>query len=451
MNEADPGEVITGCDAEYNHKDRLSASEYFDCLCKVVAWGCIGMTRTCLVSLYSNGNVLAAISAVRWYNSQRHPNEDLSIVTVVNTPGLPGVIVRESGKTLTKIMASQGWPEPIFLTDQDMADFAPSLHKLTPYQEALRRFRKKLGIEHIDEIYYAHDIHGQVPGLAMNAFPEAGRILFGDGLGSVYNKVYHLALANGASREQARRALKRGYYFQPRMIKRVLPDFLTDMFLGKAQPFQADKAVLILPMDHTGNTLNNIELIVVPRHQVQKMIADCEKYLTRLAEYTRELLASQPPPYSLILLENISDANMTTPENEVSLYEESIRSHVPHKTTVFIKGHPLATAPIDEMLRSRLALDYFPNVISHEFTRYPIELWSELINACQVLSISYGSVTLTYLYGTPVVYDLNDSLIEKYIKPAFRESFRDADILYRGQLANLANWDGQSVLWKGSV
>lgn len=213
MSEADPGEVVTGCDAEYNHKDRLSDSEYFDCLCRIVAWGCIGMTRACLVSLYSNGNVLAAISAVRWYNSQRHPNEDVSLVTMVNTPGLPSVIVHESGKTITKIIASQGWPEPIFLNDQDMADFAPSFRNLIPYHEALRRFRKKLGIEHIDEIYYAHDIHGRVPELAMNAFPEAERILFGDGLGSVYNKVYHLALVNGASREQARRALKEGILF----------------------------------------------------------------------------------------------------------------------------------------------------------------------------------------------------------------------------------------------
>lgn len=119
------------------------------------------MTRTCLVSLYGNGNVLAAISAVRWYNIQKHANEDVKVVTVVNTLGLSDVIMRESGKSITRIFASQGWSEPIFLNDQDMAEFVPSFHNMITYSKALLRFRKKLDIEHIDEIYYAHDIGGR--------------------------------------------------------------------------------------------------------------------------------------------------------------------------------------------------------------------------------------------------------------------------------------------------
>jgi hypothetical protein len=256
---------------------------------------------------------------------------------------------------------------------------------------------------------------------------------------------------SGASLDQARQALRTGRHFPVRSLKRALFNRLTDVLLGKPQPYQADKAVLILPMDQTGNCLNDMELIVVPKQQVQKIISDCQNSIPELVEYSRVLLASGPPPYIIILLENISDANLTTLEKEVSLYEENIRSHVSPKATVFIKGHPLSIAPVDEMLSHRLGTDYFPRVISHEFARYPIELWSGLVRACQVISIAYSNITLAYLYDVPVIYALNNSLIEKYIKPVFWDSFRDADLLYRGQLANLKNWDGQSVLWKGSV
>jgi len=409
------------------------------------------MTRTCLVSLYGNSHVLAALSAVRWYSLQRHGDEDIKVVTVVNTPGFSDVIMRERGETLTQIIASQGWPKPILLNDQDMTEFARSFHKKLTYREILRRFRRKLGVEHIDEIYYAHDIGGRVPELVMNAFPEAERIIFGDGMGSLYNKTYHLALSSGASLSQARQALRTRNNFAFRSIRRILIRRLVDLLLGSPQPYQADKAVLILPMDQTGDCLDDMELIVVPKQQVQKIISDCQNSIPELVEYSRGLLAGEPPPYVLILLANISDGNFTSLENEVKLYEEIIRRHVTPKTTLFIKGHPLSVAPLDEMLSIRLSTDYFPRVISHKFARYPIELWSELVGDCKVISIAYSNISLAFLYNVPVVFPFDDALIEKYISPKYWDFYKDADRLYRGQLANLEKWDGQSVLWKGSV
>jgi hypothetical protein len=409
------------------------------------------MTRTCLVSLYGNSNVLAALSAVRWYSLQKHGDEDIKVVTVMNTPGFSDVIMRKSGETLTQIIASQGWPKPILLNDQDMTEFSQSIHNLVTYREILRRFRRKIGVEHVDEIYYAHDIGGLVPGLAMNAFPKAERIIFGDGLGSIYNKVYHMALVNGASLDQARQALKTGRHFPARSLKRILFNRLTDVLLGSPRPYQADKAVLILPMDQTGNSLDTQELLIVPKQQVQKIIADCQKTLSELAVYIMGLLSGAPPPYFLILLANISDGNFTSLENEVKLYEEIIRLHAPPKATVFIKGHPLSVAPVDEILCDHLRPEYSPRVISHIFARYPIEFWSELVSACTVISVAYSNISLAFLYDVQVVFPFNDTLIEKYIHQKYWDFYRDADRLYRGQLANLKKWDGQSVLWRGSV
>ncbi|MCX6056679.1 MAG: hypothetical protein NTW69_00790 [Chloroflexi bacterium] len=367
--------------------------------------------------------------------------------------------MQETLDILTRMIVSHGWSPPILLDDQDMSEFSGSSAGGTvSYREVLRRFRCKLGVNHVDEIYYAHDIGGRVPELTMNAFPMAERIMFGDGLGSVYNKTYHMALVTGASLEQARQALRKKHQvqgakrrFSLRGIRSFVKKLIRDKWLGSPKPFQADKAVLILPMDQTGTSLEGMELIVVPKQQVQEVIAECQNNLPDLVEYIAGLLADGPRPFYLILLANIADGNLTSKENETGLYEEIIRRHVPPQSAVFIKGHPLSVMPVDEMLCERLAGDYFPKVLPHKFSRYPIELWSDLIGACTVIGVSYSVISLAFLYDIRVVFPFDDALIEKYIPSRFWGFYKDADRLYRGQLENLKDWDGRSVLWEGHI
>jgi hypothetical protein len=138
-------------------------------------------------------------------------------------------------------------------------------------------------------------------------------------------------------------------------------------------------------------------------------------------------------------------------EREVALYEEMLRRNAPHAATVIVKEHPLSIAPIGEVLAQRLTPHYTVRRVSSDFHRYPVELWSDLVEACQVISMSYCSISLTFLYDKRVIYPIETSLIEEYIPPRFWDSYKNADALYRGQLANLATWDGQTVLWRGSV
>lgn len=409
------------------------------------------MTRTCLVSLYGNGNVLAAMSAVRWYNALRYPDEKVEVVTVVNTPGISAAIIKESGDITTRIISSQGWPEPIFISDQEIGLYTPSLSGRVTVPSAIKKFKQRIHLEKVDEIFYAHDIGGAVPGLAMNAFPEAERILFGDGLGSIYNKIYHLALINGASIEEAKRAVRENSKPERGSIKKRLLGFVKGLLLGRLHPYQADKAVLVLPMDQTGTSLLDVELIVVPKKIVQTIIEECQKALPDLVAYTRQIIQRTTPPHALILLENLTDANLSTAEKEVDFYEEVIREHVPINGTILIKAHPLSKAPIHEILQSRLQSDYHSEVIPSSFSRYPIELWSDFIAECEIIGIAYGNVTLSYLYNKETVFALTGPMIERFIAPKFWGSFKDAALLYGGQLTNMKHWDGCSLLWKGSV
>lgn len=398
------------------------------------------MSRSCLVHVYGNSSVLSALCAVKWYGLQRHGSERANVVTLVHNPGLSDALTNQSGAIVERLTASQGWSKPVVLTAGEMAGIIRA-GRLTTYRAVLRRFREKISVDHFDEIYYSHDLSGRVVELVMNAYPDAVRITFGDGLGQIYDRRY-LTLAGGTQQG--------GQTFSPRHVLNVLKTRIRLGLLGGPRFLQASKAVLTLPMDHAGDILDDKELFVIPKKLVLEIISDCNRENPELEQYSQGLLSSTPALRFLVLLSNLSDGHFTSIEREVAMYEEMVRHHAPQGAAVFIKVHPLSVAPLDEMLRSRLQADYTVQTVSREFNRYPIELWSGLISACQVITITSCVVSLSFLYDRPVIYPVGSSWVERYILPPFWDYFKDGDRLYRGQLANLPTWDGRSVLWRGS-
>ena len=283
----------------------------------------------------------------------------------------------------------------------------------------------------------------------MNAFPNAQRITFGDALGSIYDAELHLRLASGISVDSAKK-IRLGVKTRIKLgIKKVIKLTLGLLF-GFPRNFQATEALLIIPMDQTGECLKEMKLVVVPKKHVLGLIEQCEKSFGRLSHYEDQLLSHSHGQSALILLENISDGNFISQENELTVYEELIRKTVPKHSTVFIKAHPLSIAPINDKLALRLKNDYSPFLISNEFSRVPIELWTSLVKKCQIISISYSCISLSFLFDLDIVYPFGVKIIEKYFPQKFWDSYRNADQLYRGQLEKLKNWDGNGVLWKGS-
>ena len=410
------------------------------------------MSRSCLVSLFGPGNVLAALSAVKWYGVQRHGEDEPQVVTLLHNPGLSGDAVQESAQVVERVLTGQGWAKPLVLTMAEMAELVRAGERTT-YRQILDRFRKRIGVGRFDEVYYAHDVVGRAAELAMNAYPKAERITFGDALGSVYDKQYHLALAQGRSAEQDRptktwQVLRSA--LRPREVFAKGQTILKHRLLGKPQPFQADKAVLILPMDQTGDCLENKELFVVPKKVVLEIISACQRSLSDLAEYSRKVLNDTSAPHFLILLENWSEGHFISFENEVEMYEEIVHRYVPPGATVLLKAHPFSVAPLDEVLSDRLSSSYRTLAIAGKYRRYPMELWGDFVAVCHIITLSYCSVSLSYLYDKQMIYPMDESLIERYLPQPLWESYKNADSLCRGQLTSLASWDGQSVLWKGS-
>lgn len=402
-----------------------------------------------LVSVFGPGNVMAALSAVRWRESQQGRDTVGGVVTIVHTPGLPATAATESAVVVERLISSQGWETPMVLTDGDVDGIVQGANH-SPYREVLRRFRQRVGREHFDEVYFAHDVVGRLPELAMNAYPNAERITYGDALGSVYDKRYHLALATGTSPTEGTRP-RRGWLtaLVRNGVKSVRRN-ATRIALGAPLTLQATSAILVLPMDQTGDCLSGKQLWVVPKSVVQSIIADCNRAVPELRLHTQDLLAGTPQPRYLILLENLSDGGFTSLEREAALYEGVVRSHAAAGATIVIKEHPQAVAPIGDVLARRIETEYVVRKLAPALRRHPVELWEDLVRSCQPISISYPCISLRFLYGRRVIYPVDDNLIETYFPPEYWKSYMNADRLYRGQMASLDAWDGKSILWRGT-
>jgi len=208
----------------------------------------------------------------------------------------------------------------------------------------------------------------------------------------------------------------------------------------------ADRAMLVLPLDLSGDYLVDKTLVIVPREQVLAVIQQAQIALDKLNQYIEQLLAPLTETPFLLLMGNLTDAEMTSFTQEVDMYEAIVRQHVPVGRHVFLKAHPLSVAPVATQVSERLRGDYTPVLLEHEFALYPIELWQTLVTACRTISISYSSISLTYLYQVPMIHALTDTLIQQYFKPEYHDFYQRFNTLYCQIFEQLPDWDGRSIL-----
>lgn len=407
------------------------------------------VSRSCLVSIHGSGNVLAALAAVSHFGEHHGLGEPTRVVTVVHVPTDDRQAATEIGSMVERLIASRGWPAPIVLTIAEVLALTPDGRS---YRRSLAGFRELVGSDPFDEVYYAHDFVNRVPELMMNAFPAAHRITFGDSLGFVFNGRYLVAQVLGASREEARESVRQAARNDSLSPFRQAIRWVRRQLSMEPKPCQARFAVLILPMDHTGDYLADKELLVVPRRTALEIIAKCESAIPEIAEYGRGLRNETNPPRYLLVLENDVEANMMSLDAAVGMYEHAVRRNAPAGSAIFIKPHPLAVEPIAESIARRLDAEYAPRVLSPELMRCPLELWKTLLEGCEVITpLSSCYITLSYLYDKSVLLASGREWIEEFFPPRTWEYLAEVDQRYRDMVAAMATWDGRSVLWSGNL
>lgn len=318
------------------------------------------------------------------------------------------------------------FPE-ITLWMPEPAEIAASISQSHRVMNKARWLRDRFGADAFHEIYFSSDVTGDfTPQSCFQAFPEAERISYGDAMGIGYTlKSFEKELFRNNSLQYALTHPQN--YFRNHMVwlkrRLTLP--------MPWQRLEATTSCMILPCDQYGDFLPGKKQVEVPFAIVQqvldKLSAAIEK--TGIIAPLLEQIKDEAQPY-MLLLGSFSESRLCSAKEEISLYQDVISEHIPEGALIILKPHPASRAEKLAELAKILNGRYRTLVVDNEINDIPIELLPDLVKPCNVLSFSYSSVSLGYLYGTTLLHVMTDYLISKHISPANRKWMKDGNDLY---------------------
>lgn len=385
-----------------------------------------GDGKTSLLCLYYPQQLLPALAAVLSFRRHRGTVPTAPLHVFVWNPGTTECSVRERrAKSFRILLADFPWATLVF---PDQREVQTRLSHNAKVRGKAAYLRQKFGDDTIDAIYYAHDISADfIAQSAMQAFPSAARICFGDALGVVYGNDYFTALTYPLGR--VAQAIR-----QPALTLRNLLFRLKRAWTlpPRDQRLDAGYVVPILPCDPGGDFFAGKQLLQTEDaslfqvlHTLSAAVEDC---LTRCGEAP----ALRRPPFFVMLLGSYSESRLSTEAQELQLYVEVARRHVPAGGRIFLKAHPVSTKGKVDRIARALASNY--EIIATSVDEWPIELMPSLIEGNRILSLSYSSVSLLYLYGARVTHVLDRALIDQFFPERTRQWVQAGNELYLAQL-----------------
>lgn len=379
---------------------------------------------------FSPINVMAAAAAIEHLHPKAHAIVDI----VIYHPGLPrpaleqiANFARRAAKSLPAIR------NVVVLDDNEWRDITDADEQ--QQQEALRSIFRTTTL---DAILYAHDVVGDFLDIVARSYPHAKRVCFGDAMGQVFERDVHLSFLRARPEPAgfARRWLQR--LFEP---KAAMPG------IARALP---DKAVLMLPVDQSGNILTQIPFEIFPAPAARALFKQVASEFGELRDYLTELAGADPGDLCVFLTENWAEGSFIPFEREIEFYATIIQALPDRIKRVLVKPHPAETRSRVAALRDRLGSKR--QIVESEaaFARLPFELWAaHLPEQTEIVAMQYPALSLKYLYGRSVIQPFDHKLIETYFDPSVQNSFKNALDLNMLPLARLDRWDGRSPLYCG--
>ncbi len=278
--------------------------------------------------------------------------------------------------------------------------------RLLPYQRVSARARWiscEFADDHIEAVYFSHDASADRTAQAvMQAFPGARRVCYGDPpgfLGPSYSE--------NIRDRKADRWLKRRFW-ESRV--RDLEALYVQTASIIAIDFRSSDA------DAAGGAVDHVK--VLPRTILTEN-------LLRIQAGLRETLGvddvmaciktnKEIPPY-LLLLSNFSESGLMTSDNEMKMYVDICGNYVAAGARILIKPHFGTRADFVSRLVARL-VRFRARLLPESLQLLPVELMSEVVSACQVISVSSSSALLVKLLGVDVIHALSADLIQRYFK-----------------------------------
>lgn len=312
----------------------------------------------------------------------------------------------------------------------------PKLMAYMPAKLKAKFLYRKLKSFLIDEIYYSHDISSDFWNQAlMHAFPKAKRICYGDGLGLVYTPKYFTKFMY-----QVRYNNKILYHNILARMKRYF------LYPSKKNQLKPHRAILAIPCDPGKDFFPHCELSIIKKINLKHYVDEMITTLPKFKNYLQNLFGKDIIPCYLLIFSNFTESKLTTLENEILLYQEILAKHASKDSLILIKPHPAQNHYILKRILYALSEEYSIKVISEEFYHLPIELAEILIQKCKVLSLSYSSISIPYIYEKEVTHVLTQELVNKYFSQEKIKWFIESNNLYINMINNIKTWTAEHEL-----
>ncbi len=287
--------------------------------------------------------------------------------------------------------------------------------------------RGKFGQSAFAAVYYAHDISADfIAQSAMQAYPNASRVCFGDALGVVYSNDYFTDQTYPVG---AVEAFSRPIQTIRNLLFRIKRTWTLPM---RRLRLDAEYAALVLPCDPGGDFLAGKKVQTVD-HESLIHVLDClsrsaERYLIKL----KCCGEGEANSSVVMLLGSYSESRLTSEIKECALYVEAARLHILPGSKVILKAHPVSQPEKIELIKQALSAHYDTVVVTND--EIPIETMPSLAKNYKIISFSYSSVSLLYLYGSAVLHAMNDTLINMFFPEETRLWMRESNALYLQQI-----------------
>jgi hypothetical protein len=381
--------------------------------------------NTALLCVYYPQQLLPGLSAVvqcrlHW----AEPIHEPATILVWSDPGVGDELLAQRKSAFELLLREFPWVNLVFPSGSDIqANLSANL----TVARKTAHLRQRFGHDAFSSIFYAHDMGSDyIAQSAMQAFPQAKRVCFGDALGVVYSNDYYTQLTYPLG-SLAQWIAKPGR----NLINLLWRAKRAYTLPARNNRLDAHIAALILPSDPGGDFLPGKTLLEIDRATLDE-VSDS---LARGVE--SDAARCDPAPSSadkhLMLLGSFSESGFTTLAQEKAMYLDVVQEHVPAGTTLLLKAHPASHGEKVRAIARTLATHCKVEISPTE--SLPIEALKRLASARSVISFSYSSVSLQYLYGSQVVHAMTTARIQRFFPTYIQPWMQDSNDLYLRELA----------------
>nr|CAP66254.1 hypothetical protein [Legionella pneumophila serogroup 1]CCK73759.1 hypothetical protein [Legionella pneumophila serogroup 1] len=259
------------------------------------------------------------------------------------------------------------------------------LSEFRALKQRVKYVNKIFPLKDYDSFYYSHDFSADhTAQVFMQAFPNIYKVCFGDPPGFLY-KNYTSVME---CMENIKTGLK-GIFWKSR-LKNI------EKWYGYDKAYVAmnlSTDIQSYPLlTTTIPNINFINLLNRLKSNLPALEQEEHAFIETLESF------NQNKRFQLLVLSNFTESGLISRENELKLYLELCHRHCPPGSTIIIKPHILSNPAFLQSLKSSLG-KYQVILFPENLRCIPLEMLTELLSKCNIISVSSSSIFLSYLYG----------------------------------------------------